>query len=273
MTFSDGSALAWVEKLIAIAVILQTLELLALRKTISNEGVWRWDSLREDFAIFPTPIRVAFASVLRYPNFIFLLLARLVCAVLLLSFPFFGPLSYLIFWPIFGLLLGTTLISWRWRGSVNGGSDFMTLIILMALGVATLFKNDPKVGIGCLWYISLQTCTSYFNAGWVKARRPNWRTGKAVAGFLNSTIYESYNLGPSLLSVASHPSLRVFASWSVITFECAFPLALTGPHASLAFIGAALVFHLVNAYIFGLNRFLFAWGAAYPALYYCSQYR
>ena len=33
---------------------------------------------------------------------------------------------------------------------------------------------------------------------------------------------------------------------------------------------AAIGFHLVNFYAFGLNRFLFAWAAAYPALYFCS---
>jgi hypothetical protein len=32
-------------------------------------------------------------------------------------------------------------------------------------------------------------------------------------------------------------------------------------------MAAGLVFHAGNAYVFGLNRFFFAWLAAYPAIY------
>ena len=41
--------------------------------------------------------------------------------------------------------------------------------------------------------------------------------------------------------------------------------------ANALLFGVALGFHLANVYAFGLNRFLFAWLAAYPALYYCSS--
>jgi hypothetical protein len=51
----------------------------------------------------------------------------------------------------------------------------------------------------------------------------------------------------------------------VIAFECAFPLALIDARL-LSLLGIA--FHVVNARVLGLNRFLWAWLAAYPALWF-----
>jgi hypothetical protein len=58
---------------------------------------------------------------------------------------------------------------------------------------------------------------------------------------------------------------------AVIAFETTFPLAFIDPWLSLALIGIGLCFHVANAIVFGLNRFLFAWASAYPALLFCSQ--
>ena len=60
-------------------------------------------------------------------------------------------------------------------------------------------------------------------------------------------------------------------AWSVIGFECLFPLAWFDPRLCLLLMAAGAGFHLLNSYVFGLNRFLFAWLAAYPALWFCSQ--
>jgi hypothetical protein len=36
-------------------------------------------------------------------------------------------------------------------------------------------------------------------------------------------------------------------------------------------LGLGLCFHLGAWLVFGLNRFVFVWAAAYPALLWCSQ--
>jgi hypothetical protein len=59
-------------------------------------------------------------------------------------------------------------------------------------------------------------------------------------------------------------------SWSVLCFECGFPVALLVPSVTLPWLAVGLLFHVANAYIFGLNRFVFAWLAAYPSLLYFS---
>jgi len=253
-------ALDWMAKIVSIAIVLQTVELLQIRKTFSDKGVWRWSTLRYEFEIFPSVVRWFLDSTLNYPNFITILLLRLFAAVAV----FFVSSSS---WGIVILLVCTFLILLRFRGTYNGGSDYMTLIILMALTVAALSSGYPTVVLGCLWYVTIQLCLSYFVSGIVKLKRNNWWSGEALRAFIKSSNYESSRL---LLRMVSNKSIIMGFSWTAIAFECLFPISIFNTTAALVFICLGLLFHSTNFYIFGLNRFVFAWAAAYPALYYCS---
>jgi hypothetical protein len=171
--------------------------------------------------------------------------------------PFFPLLSV---W----MLVTTALIAVRWRGSFNGGSDFMTLVVLTGVAISAGFGNTPQAQTGCLWYIALQVCTSYFVAGFAKLKKGNWRSGRALQGFLGSTIYQPSSL---LSAVTRRRGLLCFVSWVLIFFECSFPLALLNSRFSAVYLGLAVGFQLMNFYVFGLNRFVWAWGAAYPAIW------
>ncbi|MEW6056674.1 MAG: HTTM domain-containing protein [Bdellovibrionota bacterium] len=261
MLLSKTQALIWTQNLIALAVFLQTLEFLQIRKTWGKNPIWDWEVIRIEFQFLPRYLRFFLDAVLNNSRFIFLLLIRAVAAV----FVFFIPHP-----AFFFILLSTTvLISLRWRGTFNGGSDFMTLIVLTALVLGGLFAHTPGAQTACLWYIAFQTSSSYFISGLAKITKRNWRTGKALKGFFESTVYEP---SPVLGFASRRPRVLFFASWFVMIFECTFPVALVNPNLCLAYLGLALGFHLANFYVFGLNRFLFAWAAAYPALYFCSQY-
>jgi hypothetical protein len=54
-------------------------------------------------------------------------------------------------------------------------------------------------------------------------------------------------------------------------FELVFPLALLSPQALVIGLGLAVLFHFVNACLFGLNRFFWIWLAAYPSLLWLQQ--
>lgn len=259
MELSAHDALSWVARLIGIAIALQSLELWAIRRVAADDGVWPWRVVRRDLEVFGAAALRVLDGLLSERRFSTLLIVRLLCAVAITLVPHALPMLFL--W------LSTLLISLRWRGSFNGGSDFMTLLVLTALSVATLFPAHRIVTVGALWYIALHTCNSYFLAGLVKLRTANWRSGRALAGFLQSTIYERPLFPPSWLS---QPRLNRLASWSVIALECLFPLALVRPESCLTLIGFALIFHVINAYALGLNRFVLAWAATYPALLWCS---
>lgn len=252
-------ALSWVQKLVSIAVLLQTIEVLLLKDVMSEKGTWKWSLIQKDFAIFPRTIARIFDWLLRPDHFELILWIRLALSVLF----------FFVFHPFVGLFLffSTCLISWRWRGTFNGGSDFMTLIVLGVLVIAAFAVASPSIQTGCLLYLGLQTASSYFISGFTKIKHANWRQGFALTGFLNLAVY---NLPKGLGWILKNRRGAKGLSWGVMIFECLFPLALTSPKYSLVFIVAAIGFHFANWACFGLNRFLWSWLPTYPALYYCS---
>lgn len=146
------------------------------------------------------------------------------------------------------LLFTQWLIAVRWRGNFNGSSDAMTFLISMAWLVGFY---RPRAA---LIYIAVQVTLSYVVAGLAKLRNREWRQGLTLAHFLN------------------RPPQRAdfYLSWMVMLFEVFFVLSPTHPRLALGFMLVGFVFHVLNAYVFGLNRFVFAWIAAYPALYWVT---
>jgi hypothetical protein len=159
---------------------------------------------------------------------------------------------------LFAILLVTNVqLALLWRGSFNGGSDFMTLTLT---GASTLALAWPPTTRGVLLYVAVITCNSYFIAGLAKLR--TWRSGEALRGFLARSLYQP---PPTTMMRSARP-----LSWLVLALECGFPLVLVSPQLARVILPVMLVFHVGNAWVFGLNRFFFAWLAAYPALWACS---
>lgn len=189
MILSDLQALQACTALIALASLLQSTEMLALRETTSDQGIWRWKTLRQDFGFFPRPILRGFDLLLGYSGFGGVLWARWSLSAGVLGLALIStavPFLLLVL-----LLMTTVLVLLRWRGTFNGGSDFMTLVVLMAVTAAQFDPDSEKLRRGALWYIAIQTCASYFISGVIKIRKNNWRTGKALPGFLPSSFYET----------------------------------------------------------------------------------
>lgn len=262
MPLPPWAALALVEKIIAVAITLQTIEMLQLRKAWDDNGVWRWETIEGTLSDLPSWIRAIAGTLLRASGFRWLLAARLVCSATLFVYPHPFPHPIL----VCVLFATTLLISIRWGGTFNGGSDAMTIVVLTGLLIATALRNNSAATVAALWYIALQACLSYFNAGWVKIKKKSWRSGKALEEFLRFTNY-----GAPVSAKEALMRRPAAASWAVMVFECAFPLAFLNSSLALVFTAIGFAFHLTNWSIFGLNRFVFAWAATYPALLYCSQ--
>ncbi len=258
--------LAWqlVARLVALAVTLQTIELLQLHRVAAGDGIWRWSTLAREWSALPRPFGAVVTQLLRPRPFVVLLVVRLAAAVAL---GLFALTPWTAAAPAI-LLVTTVLVQLRWRGTFNGGSDFMTLVILTALTVASVAPPDSRAATGALLYVAVQTCTSYFLAGVAKLRTASWRDGRALPFFVATAIYDRPPWPRALFANAT--AARVLC-WATLLLECTFPLALLRPALCLGYLAVAFVFHVGNARIFGLNRFLFAWAAAYPAVYFCSQ--
>lgn len=150
----------------------------------------------------------------------------------------------------------------RFLGPYNGGSDRMRLLVLSCLWASHLAPN-PTWERAALGYLAVQLVLSYTMAGWVKLVNPDWRNGRALQDVFAFSVYP---VSESLRACANAPRTLLLLSWTMIAFEVGFPLALLNGTALQVALGAALVFHLVNASLFGLNRFVWIWIAGYPCL-------
>jgi hypothetical protein len=248
------------ELVFAWSLLIQTLEYLRMGKYTADDAFWSWTVQRAD--IPNAPVR-ALLDVLFKPRVYQLhLWLRFVAALVL------GLQGATL--PLIGFLfVGNLLILIRWRGAFNGGSDFMTLVVLTGLLIAQVVGAFGNVALGWqagFWYIAIQAITSYFMSGAVKLLRPEWRNGSAMTIFLNGAIY-----GP--LS-ASHPlrnkGLAMLGSWGFIVWEILFPFSLLDPRLAAVFCAVAALFHFLVFWFFGLNRFFWAWMCAFPAILWCS---
>jgi hypothetical protein len=257
MVFSLTDSLQWTQRLVALSVLVQTLELLHVRGIFADDGVWRWEILKAEHEALPGPLRWLFARLLPYRPFSLLLWSRIGLATALACGLDGAAL------PLF---VSQLAIAVRFRGTFNGGSDYMTMVVLSALGLASLAPANETMARACLGYVCVQLVLSYSIAGVAKLRQPAWWKGAALRSFVTSPRYAAPRWISTLVARAALP-----LSWPVLAFEVAFPVALTGPRVALGFACAGAVFHSMNALAFGLNRFLWAWAAAYPALFYFSS--
>ena len=249
------------ECLLATSLLIQTLEFLRLSRFADARSVWSWQRQRGD---------VAHTSVWLQKLFDWLFQERVHQAHLLLRL---GAAASLFFGvsmvsAVF-LFVSSLLILIRWRGAFNGGSDFMTMVVLTGLLVSQLAQ--PIVGPviawrAGLWYITIHAISSYFISGTIKLVSRDWRSGRVLIHFLDGGLY-----GPlSDHSLLRKKPMAVIASWSFIGWECLFPLALVGPQWAMLWCGIAALFHFLVFRFFGLNRFFWAWAASFPAIVYCS---
>ncbi len=180
---------------------------------------------------------------------------RLILAIFLM-------VGFMSVWMETGLIFIALLLIKRFQGPYNGGSDTMTLLVLLCLWLFHL-APDKKWQEIALGYLAIQSMLSYFQAGWVKLLNPEWRSGLALQQVF---AFTAYPVSQSVREFANKPALMLRMSRVVILFEILFPLAIFSEYVLYAFLLIAAVFHLANAVLFGLNRFFWIWPATYPAL-------
>lgn len=164
-------------------------------------------------------------------------------------------------WTLLALTLHSFAVLHRFDGPYNGGSDRMSLLVLYCLTLAHWLPDGlAELALG---YLAAQVTLSYFISGRVKIVNPDWRSGQALADVF---AFSAYPVSSGLRRLAERRRLLWAASWAVILLEILFPLALLWTPALLTALALTFSFHLANAALFGLNRFVWAWLAAYPSL-------
>lgn len=235
---------------LSVFAIVQSLEFLYLWLIKKQYQVWDWNIISLEISD-SKKVQNILGFFLSNHHFIYLNLIRIVIAAIGFMFPITEVYVALLFLHLLTMV--------RWFGCFNGGSDYMNTLLLWTTSFGLYSQRAAHIA---LWVIAIHVCWSYFRSGLVKIKSPSWRKGKALSYFVHSHMYEK-------TSFLTHSFFVKIVSYSVITFEIFFPLALFSAHSAFVFCGIGVLFHIANAYVFGLNRFLWAWTIAYPALFYC----
>ena len=163
---------------------------------------------------------------------------------------------------LLALTAHSLLILHRYQGPYNGGSDRMGLLILYCLCLSRWLPTGV-IAEAAFGYLGVQVILSYFISGQVKVVNPEWRSGRALQDVFQ---FSAYPVAESLRAMADHPRMLWFASWAVMSFEILFPLSILNATTLFLALGVAIMFHIANACLFGLNRFVWFWIAAYPSI-------
>jgi len=158
------------------------------------------------------------------------------------------------------LLVLQLCILWALQRPFNGGSDYMTINALVCLSVA---QNSSTAAPYAMGYLAIQLTLSYFLAGFAKITEAKWWSGEALKHFINRS---SYSVPIGIKKLSQHSTLIQLTSIGLLLVEIGFPIIFLAKITLPIFLSTTLVFHLLNFWVFGLNRFFFAWLACYPAL-------
>ena len=248
--------------LLALSLLIQCAEYLRLAAGPASHQPWQWRIQRDDLRGSAAWIRSLFDRLYqRKAHRMHLLVHTGLAASLIWPGP--TAASTLI------LLGSQTLLLIRWRGAFNGGSDFMTLAVMLGVvigSVATPLVGESLAWQAGLWAIAIQTLTSYFLSGTVKLKYAGWRNGRALPALLGGGLY-----GPLAAdSVLRGKFAATLASWAFIVWEALFPLAMVHPSVITLWCMIGVFFHFLVFWYFSLNRFFWAWIATYPALIACA---
>lgn len=247
-------------------LIISTLEYVFIARSFSANGVYAWKISRLRFsAPHGRYIDSAFDVLFNEAGVKVLLILRLLCLSLMLAVPVGGRWFS---WIIALLVVNNLAFNWR-RLLGDDGSDQMSSIILITLALCVGVGGSGFMLQVGLWFIALQACLSYSAAGIAKLISPQWRTGEAIYRIFNTGTYGMKSVARFL---ENRKVLCVLLCWSVIIIETLFPLCLVLPEPwNWSFLVWGALFHFQCAVIMGLNSFLWAFVATYPAIIYVSS--
>lgn len=261
-----GQALAMVERLASLGVLISSLELLIHPGQLADAALMSWpvSRLREPW-LATGLVAATLNAVVPYPRILAIIALRAGAAGLMATGLLLPALHG---YAIAAVAISSLLLIVRSPQGLDG-ADQMTLVTFSGLLLARLCHTRSG-DIACVWFIAGQACLSYFTAGTSKMFSAEWRDGLALTNVFTARIYGHALLGRHFIARPRH---AVWASWSIIIFETAFPAVLfASPEYAIWFLFGGVAFHGMAALTMGLNTFFWAFVATYPAvLCFCSN--
>lgn len=260
-------------------------EISICKDKISNSGAWSYNNVKSELNDIFYGISRNLISFIFEKTILFFLRHLPLIYVLILSY--YGLVSYFVRYEYFShsafclnllkvlacihfaLTLMHFVLSIRFRGLYNGGSDMMMMVIGIGQGLnffCLFYRSSTLWG---MVFISVNLIVSYVKAGFVKSKNIDWLKGKALSHFMtHSSCLTWHDITNKFVLLKNNQSVWVILTYSTLFAELSFPLCVIDIHLFWFYAVWAFVFHIFNFLIFGLNRFFWAWSCAWPALYY-----
>jgi hypothetical protein len=264
MDLSAADAVDLTERIASLVVLLSTFELFVTRAELRPGGAldWRYLSRRTSASWFDRVLRARrIQPLIGYPGVLGLASVGLVGAALMALEPR-NPVG-----PLFCLVIHVILA--KRHALAADGSDDMLAVLLGASILRTL-SADPAVQTAVAVFVAAQAALSYVTSGLSKSQSRLWWSGDGLLGTLTTETY-----GHPLLArfLVAHPIVTRLLGPFTIAWESLFPLAiLAGPIPTAVALVIAGSFHIACAVVMGLAAFLWAFGAAFPAILFTSQW-
>ncbi|MDN3250953.1 hypothetical protein ACFW4O_33265 [Streptomyces mutabilis] len=259
-------ALTVMEQVSAVTHLVSSLENLFTERDREFGGVNNWDVVRENYATRSPLVRRALDKIAK-PRHIRVIHATRAIAAASLLIPA-TPRHYRA--AANGFLSVTSITNYVTQPYGTDGTDQLSFQVQAASTVARL-ADKPRLVDACLWYVALQSTMSYAIAGYAKLPSRIWRSGEALPGILRT---ESYGDQSAYQLAQRHPAIARMSAHTVLFMECAFPVVfLAKGRPAPLMLASMATFHLINARVMGLGRFVWAFTSTYPALLYAVQRR
>lgn len=259
------AVLLTMQRLVAIAVLLDALETLSRREDYGPRGVFHSDLVRVHERWAGTGVASwLLRRIMATDTFLMTIAGQALAAVVLLLD--LGALP-----TAAGLLLalcGRLIVNLRTTYGMDG-SDQMVVIVLSALTIARFGNQVAGVPEACVIFVAAQVMVAYLTAGVAKVVSPTWRSGVAIPAILRTA---SYGTEAAAIWLIDRDKIARVLCRSIIAMECLLPFAvLSGVPGGWVFVGGGLLFHVGTALLMGLNSFLWSFAATFPAVLYTAS--
>lgn len=249
--------------IMAVGSCLSDLELLSVSSAFRDNGLLSWRAARITSRPFHRAIFARLTPLFSYPGIVVLLLARLLAGAMCLGSAIHGP----VFAPFLGAYVAISLLIHLRPLMGNNGADKMLLLTAVTCLIA-LLRPSPFAKAIALVFLASQLSLAYAVSCWMKLSQPKWRSGHFLTNIFATSTFGKLQIHRSCVR---WPRIAMCASGAVVIIECLGSIAPWVPaEAAVVFLGGVMLFHLAAAYIMGLNTFVFAFIAVYPAALHTS---
>lgn len=261
-----GTAVLAVGALGSVGVAIDALEFVARRRTLSERGIFAPSVLRTGwgggtFAVADRPLTWLFA----YPQVLGLLALQLAGAAVLLGLALTGGHAgdRALGATAAATILASRMLFFARNQYGHDGSDQMFLVVFGATTVAWL-GSGTDIATAAMLYLAGQAMLAYAVAGIAKVVSPVWRGGGALEEILDTV---ALGWPPLAGFLRRHGRVSRLACAGVVAFECVVPLlVLAGTPWVWLMLAGGVLLHVGTAFAMGLNNFLWAFCATYPAI-------